>query len=315
MSQITKSTTPEDLSMTNKKLSRRDAMKILGAAIGAAALANLPSKWDKPELLSGVLPAHARQSVVTAAQPAAVCGGTQTFTTSGAFVVPACATSLFIDAYGASGGGNGGLGGRVRFTVAVTPGETLDVVVGLRGANGIASVNGGAGTVLAGGAGGASTAGAGGNGGSTISTGVLNNSLSGGGGGGASGVYRGVTALVIAGGGGGYGGNANDNGWMGGSGGGLTGAPGQDAALGGAGGTVPPGSGSTGVNGGVGAGGGGGGGGGGYGGGGGGLAGTAPGPGTGGGGGGGGGSSFPLAGATHNQSANIGDGRVILTWS
>jgi hypothetical protein len=48
--------------MTEKKLSRRDAMKILGAAIGAAALANLPSKWDKPELAQGVLPAHARQS-------------------------------------------------------------------------------------------------------------------------------------------------------------------------------------------------------------------------------------------------------------
>jgi len=48
--------------MTDKKLSRRDAMKLLGAAIGAAALANLPSKWDKPELAQGVLPAHAQQS-------------------------------------------------------------------------------------------------------------------------------------------------------------------------------------------------------------------------------------------------------------
>jgi hypothetical protein len=50
--------------MSEKKLSRRDAMKLLGAAIGAAALANLPSKWDKPELAQGVLPAHARQSAV-----------------------------------------------------------------------------------------------------------------------------------------------------------------------------------------------------------------------------------------------------------
>jgi len=52
--------------MTEKKISRRDAMKILGAAIGAAALANLPSKWDKPELAQGVLPAHAQQSVAVA---------------------------------------------------------------------------------------------------------------------------------------------------------------------------------------------------------------------------------------------------------
>ena len=52
--------------MTEKKLSRRDAMKLLGAAIGAAALANLPSKWNTPELAAGVLPAHARQSAVVA---------------------------------------------------------------------------------------------------------------------------------------------------------------------------------------------------------------------------------------------------------
>ena len=46
----------------NKKLSRRDAIKLLGAAAGAAALANLPSKWSKPEVVSGVLPAHAQTS-------------------------------------------------------------------------------------------------------------------------------------------------------------------------------------------------------------------------------------------------------------
>jgi len=50
--------------MTDKKISRRDAMKVLGAAIGATALANLPSKWNTPELAQGVLPAHARQSNV-----------------------------------------------------------------------------------------------------------------------------------------------------------------------------------------------------------------------------------------------------------
>lgn len=45
-----------------KKVSRRDAIKLIGAAAGAAALANLPSKWSKPELVSGVLPAHAQTS-------------------------------------------------------------------------------------------------------------------------------------------------------------------------------------------------------------------------------------------------------------
>lgn len=45
-----------------KQLTRRDALKVLGAAAGATALANLPNKWDSPELLSGVLPAHAQTS-------------------------------------------------------------------------------------------------------------------------------------------------------------------------------------------------------------------------------------------------------------
>jgi len=47
---------------TEKKLSRRDAMKILGAAIGATALAALPSEWDKPALAASELPKHAQQS-------------------------------------------------------------------------------------------------------------------------------------------------------------------------------------------------------------------------------------------------------------
>lgn len=47
-----------------KKLTRRDAIKILSAAAGASVLANLPSKWSSPELTSGVLPAHAQTSVI-----------------------------------------------------------------------------------------------------------------------------------------------------------------------------------------------------------------------------------------------------------
>jgi hypothetical protein len=45
-----------------KIISRRDAMKILAAAAGATALANLPEKWDTPDLEVGVLPAHAQTS-------------------------------------------------------------------------------------------------------------------------------------------------------------------------------------------------------------------------------------------------------------
>ena len=48
----------------NKKISRRDAIKALAAVSGAAVLANLPSKWNKPELVSGVLPAHAQTSIL-----------------------------------------------------------------------------------------------------------------------------------------------------------------------------------------------------------------------------------------------------------
>jgi hypothetical protein len=51
-----------DPKQTPKKISRRDAIKLLGAATGATILANLPAKWDTPEAVSGVLPAHAQTS-------------------------------------------------------------------------------------------------------------------------------------------------------------------------------------------------------------------------------------------------------------
>ena len=47
---------------TDKQLSRRDALKLLGAAAGASVLANLPSKWSTPQSVAGVLPAHAATS-------------------------------------------------------------------------------------------------------------------------------------------------------------------------------------------------------------------------------------------------------------
>jgi hypothetical protein len=65
--------------ITSKKLSRRDAIKLLGAATGATLLANLPSKWSKPSLMSGVLPAHAQTSgqisFVSVPNDLITCGG------------------------------------------------------------------------------------------------------------------------------------------------------------------------------------------------------------------------------------------------
>ena len=49
-------------SKSSKKISRRDALKILMAAGGATALANVPGKWVAPGLSVGALPAHAQTS-------------------------------------------------------------------------------------------------------------------------------------------------------------------------------------------------------------------------------------------------------------
>jgi len=48
--------------MTNKNLSRRDAIKLISAATSASMLANLPAKWSKPELAGSIIPAHAQTS-------------------------------------------------------------------------------------------------------------------------------------------------------------------------------------------------------------------------------------------------------------
>lgn len=47
---------------TLKEITRRDAIKVLAAVAGAAALANIPDKWTKPGMEVGVLPAHAQTS-------------------------------------------------------------------------------------------------------------------------------------------------------------------------------------------------------------------------------------------------------------
>jgi hypothetical protein len=132
---------------THKKLSRRDALKALGAALGATALTTLPPKWIKPALAVSELPQHGITSC------SAPLGLSQTFNYTGAvqsFLVPIGVCSVTVTVDGAAGGvGAGsdslmvGQGGRVIATLAVTPGETLSVYVGSQGADGINGCTGG----------------------------------------------------------------------------------------------------------------------------------------------------------------------------
>lgn len=159
------------------------------------------------------------------------CTGTATFEYTGAsqdFVVPACATAINVDAYGAQGGAGklqngsdatGGMGGRAQATVPVTGGETLHVYVGGMGQ-----------TIGTGPTPGTDTGGW--NGGGDVYDWVPNPAQTqgvSGTGGGASDVRRGndlASRLVVAGGGGGggyYG--------VGGAGGGLTGGDGNSSAV------------------------------------------------------------------------------------
>ncbi len=261
----------------------------------------------------------------------------QTFATPGtfSFTVPAGVTQLTLEANGAAGGrggvlgacgscttASGGAGGRVTASLAVTPGQSLTIVVGNGGGNGSTSSPGFGG-------GGAGIGGQGG---------ISGGSTGGGGGGGASSISRAGTLLVLAGGGGGGGGsNASANGGAGGAGGGpAAAATGQNASISvggsgatqsspGGGGFGPAASGSSGSGGDGGdggspnipldVGGGGGGGGGAFGGGGGGggnaLFSAAPGA------GGGGGSSSHDATVTnvmHQQGAQNGNGLVVIRW-
>lgn len=231
-------------------------------------------------------------------------GAVQTFT------VPACVTSITVDAMGAKAGNNGsfvgGNGGRVQATVPVTPGEVLQILVGQLGVSTSTSnpavYNGGGGVF------------------SYVSGGTAGT------GGGATDIRRSPYSLndrLVVSGGGGGGGYVN----IGGHGGGLVGQSGVPYSAfpnsGGQGGTQSAG-GAAGVaccscptyttagilgqgGNGAGDGAGGGGGGGGY---------------YGGGGscfaGGGGGSSYTapgVTGVTHTQGFNTGAGQVIITYS
>ncbi len=134
-------------------------------------------------------------------------------TTTTTWTVPAGVTSIQVDVQGANGGLNsvegvpsfgytvldrGGHGARVQATLAVTPGQVLNIYVGGIGPNGITGSNVPGG--FNGGGGGKYAPGAG-----------LTPNICGGGGGGASDIRIGGTALanrvVVAGGGGGAGGN------------------------------------------------------------------------------------------------------------
>jgi hypothetical protein len=123
------------------------------------------------------------------------------------YVVPACVTSITVDAQGAQGGGpNGGLGGRAQATIPVTPGATLYIYVGGNPTNhsGAGGYNGG-GAVNAQPCGGGNSDGFPGGGASDIR---LSASLN--------------DRIIVAGGGGGQGWTSG----LGGAGGGLTGSDG-----------------------------------------------------------------------------------------
>lgn len=119
------------------------------------------------------------------------------------FQVPAGVTAVTVEAWGGSGGfsehtGAGGSGADVRASVAVTPGESLSVVVGTWGDS-----HGGCGLAQGGDRGDAD--------------GADHSGRDGYGGGNGSVVERGSTPLVVAGGGGGGGGNGNSSGGGGGA--------------------------------------------------------------------------------------------------
>lgn len=247
---------------------------------------------------SVLLVAWATASLIVSVKSTAGAAATsQVFSFTGApqtWQVPAAVTAVEVELLGAQGTGMfGGLGARVRATLLVTPGETLQINVGGAGNGPAGGFNGG------------------GNGGSTGS-----------GGGGATDIRRGAATLgdrvAVAGGGGGSKGADPANAMYGGSGGVTVGqqgggnscAPGGEGGAQGSGGAAAgdyAGAGEFGIGGWV-LGWAGGGGGGWYGGGGG-----SPGCTT----GGGGGSSYADVTATNVQTWqgwNFGDGRVRLAW-
>jgi len=184
--------------------------------------------------------------------------GNSALTANGTFTVPNGCTSLVIKAWGGGGGGgannavesgHGGAGGYAYTNaLAVTPGDTFDVVIGLGGEPGkCGNPPDGGGGAHAGGNGGQAAAGApgsgagvGGAGGAGVNAGGAGKYGGGGGGGMAAAAQRGgggggstqvtqnsgPTVILIAGGGGGGGGGSNAGVDLGGDGGAGCGLPG-----------------------------------------------------------------------------------------
>ncbi|NTW31391.1 MAG: hypothetical protein HGB12_01955 [Bacteroidetes bacterium] len=61
------------------------------------------------------------------------------------WTVPTGVTSITIEAFGAQGGGNSGLGARMKGTFSVTPGQILKILVGQQGGTGSSNGHGGGG--------------------------------------------------------------------------------------------------------------------------------------------------------------------------
>ncbi len=184
---------------------------------------------------AGTAPVTATVTVTPTSSIVGLVPTTTTFNYTGSmqtFTVPAGVTSINITTLGAEGaagtglhgGAAGGLGGRATGTLAVVPGQVLNIFVGGTGTGQIAGFNGG------------------GDGGTLVGTPQNNPTGVGGGGGGASDIRVGGTALtdrIIVAGGGGGGGVAGCElahaGGVGGVGGGGSGGDGTTSPNGGGG--------------------------------------------------------------------------------
>lgn len=190
-------------------------------SFNASDVIGCPSGTCQPNVANGVFTGWAR-AMATSTYTSGSAITSQVFSTPTAgvpYIVPTGVTSITVKAWGAGGGGangsggaggSGGGGGFAQATIAVTPGETLTILVG--------------------------------GGGDVVAIGEV-----GGGGGGYSGVRRSGTNLLIAGGGGGGGGAQSTAGGAGGPGGGSSGVAGSNATNsgGGAGTTSSGGAGSA----------------------------------------------------------------------
>lgn len=97
----------------------------------------------RPLVLGVVISTLAATVTMAGASPAFAAGDTsQTFTATGAvhtWTVPAGVTEIYVDMGGAPGGasyGGGGAGVELTGVLSVTPGDTLNIIAGGRGANG-----------------------------------------------------------------------------------------------------------------------------------------------------------------------------------